>query len=319
MHPRTVGGLGHLVSLAALAALLAITGTARAAEPVHALNGWHLLQLVQAMESAYGPPAKVIEADGLTSRVYMIDEAAYMVASTTPSMPHHAVALQVTGETRKALPFLGLSLGDPMADVVAALGEPSGASRVEDWNVTLHLFDGRNLSVETDDAGRLFSIRIHADEAVLGGRDAEGDDPWPGFAAALAARDTPSILKQLRPDVEIFRDGRTLDIRRRMHDFLAAPDPDFMAALVGKGGAASAVARHVPDAFVRLIEGVGVGRVYRFPADSLLEEVVFFPYAGQLRVYEIAFRPGPGVRRMLGAARDDGPGTTRRRIALELR
>ena len=47
---------------------------------------------------------------------------------------------------------------------------------------------------------------------------------------------------------------------------------------------------------MRIAENVGTGRVYKFSKGKILKEIVFFPYNGKYRVYEIAFR-GKEVRK----------------------
>lgn len=283
-----------------LLVVFALILPASATEPQVELNGWRLQQFVKAMDSTYGEPYKVIVEGGITSRVHFIDEQAYMVAGATDTFPNHIATLQLTGISAKPIPFLGLQLGDPEEKVISVLGTPDTRVRIEDWKVTRYDYPGRNYSVELDDAGKLYSIRIISDASVTSAIADDAFSPWAEFADALASRDTARILDQLRPDIEIYRHGRILDIDRRFRDFAENPDADFMSALVGESGLLEAIADVRPDELVRVTEKMGVGLVFAFPADSTLEEIVFFPYAGRYRVYEIAFREPTG-KRILGA------------------
>lgn len=286
-----------------LLALACLVLSVSAAEPEFELNGWRLLQTAKAMDAAYGEPHKVVEADGVTSRVYFIDRQAYMVATTTQALPHHIGSLQLTGITDKALPFLGLTLGDPLSKVLTVLGEPSNRVRIEEWKVSRYEYPRSNYSIEIDDNDKLYSIRIKTDAAVASEIVDESFSPWGAFVDALASHDTARILDQLRPDIEIYRHGHTLEIGQRFHDFAESPDPDFMDALTGSRGVAAAIANVRPEELVRVTEKMGVGLVFKFPTESALDEVVLFPYAGRYRVYEIAFRfaPEEAGRRMLGS------------------
>jgi len=273
-----------------------------AAEPEFELNGWRLLQAAKTMDAAYGDPHKVVEEDGVTSRVYFIDKQAYMVATTTRTFPNHIGSLQLTGITDKALPFLGLTLGAPLSKVLTVLGEPSTRVRIEEWKVSRYEYPGRNYSIEIDDNHKLYSIRIDTDATVASQIVNESLSPWGSFVDALASHDTGRILDQLRPDIEIYRHGRTLEIGQRFHDFAGSPEQEFMDALTGSRGVMNAIANVRPEELVRVTEKMGVGLVFKFPAQSVLDEIVFFPYAGRYRVYEIAFRVAPQEvgTRMLG-------------------
>jgi hypothetical protein len=45
-----------------------------------------------------------------------------------------------------------------------------------------------------------------------------------------------------------------------------------------------------PEREIRVYEKVGVGIVHKFNKGKILKEIVFLPFAGQYRIYEIAFR-----------------------------
>lgn len=284
--------------------LLCWAWPARAGSEIE-LNGWRLQQLFQAVEASMGTPVKVAEQGEEHLRAYMIDERAYMVFGYHKDYPNHIHSVQLTGTTDRALPFRGLRLGDPWERVRGVLGEPDGRFEVDDPKVTRYEYDEANFSVEIDGDGRLFSIRLHTSTEIVANLP-EADNPWPGFKAAVLGGDFAALAEWLRPDIEVFIDGGVLSIGRRYRDFVQAPDPALQAALLATDGSVrAALARDEPEQLLRGIEKVGIGPVYKFPAGSLLEEIVFLPYAGRYRVYEIAFR-GQRERLTAPAARTLG-------------
>lgn len=269
--------------------LLCMAWPVRAASEIE-LNGWRLQQLFQAVEASMGTPVKVAEQGDEHLRAYMIDERAYMVFGYHKAYPNHVHSVQLTGTTERALAFRGLRLGDPWERVREVLGEPDTRVEVDDPRVTRHEYDDANFSVEIDTEGRLFSIRLHTSAEIVANLP-EADNPWPGFKAAVLAGDFAALAEWLRPDVEVYTAGRILSIEGRYRDLVETPDPALLAALLGGDDSVRvALARAEPGQELRMIEKVGIGPVYKFPAGSPLEEIVFLPYAGRYRVYEIAFR-----------------------------
>lgn len=277
------------------------TATAAAGEIETDLNGWRLQQFIQAVDAELGQPFKVIDDAPAHRRAYQLDREAYMVFTVDDRAPHYVQSLQLTGATTKMLPFKGLMLGDSSAKVVAALGQPVRKVAIDEPKVVRYEYPERNYSVEIDEHGRLYSILLNTEAALLANIE-DSIDPWPQFEAAVLARDFASLSELLRPDVEISRGGETLSIRRRYSDFVQKPDPDITAALFAdKGSVREALQRHAPEGQVRLSESQGIGMVYKFPPDSALDEIVFFPYARHYRAYEITFRGAPPAPTSLGA------------------
>ncbi len=107
-----------------------------------------------------------------------------------------------------------------------------------------------------------------------------------------------AILEWVRPDVEISRDGDVLSIKKRYDDFRAKPDDNFVKALIGeRNSVLEELGKTEPEEEMRIAENVGVGRVYKFYKGKILKEIVFFPYNGKYRVYEIAFREKEGKKK----------------------
>lgn len=287
MNNRTL----RAMAMVALGALLSVNDS-RAGELVSELNGWRLQQFDSALEPSLGEPFQRTEQ----YRAYRMGKDAYMVFTPDPMLPAVVGSIQLTGTHAQALPFKGLQLGDSQEAVLRQLGEPSRKEAVTDMQATHWIYDDANYSVEIDRDGRLYSIRIQTSPAFF--EVSEVDGVWDGFVAALDSGNPPQVLEWLRPDVEVYWRDRTLSIQRRYADFAAVPDADVMTALLSRqSGVLGQARKHAPQMDIRVSEVMGVGLAFKFPEDSLLKEVVFFPYCGEYRVFEVAFRPGQRAQR----------------------
>ncbi|SFK31102.1 hypothetical protein SAMN04487938_0282 [Lysobacter sp. cf310] len=274
------------------AMLVVATSVVCATEPQVELHGWRVQQLLPKGDTGLGEPFKTFESEGHINRAYKLGDDAYFVISVLKDRPRYVDSLQLTGTRAATLPFKGLSLGDSSERVLAALGPPSAKREIESPRVTQWSYDDRNYSVEIDAAGRPYSIKLESDEHLLGFPKGEGDF-WKEFRAAVLSGEFARIEPWLRPDVEVYRGGKTLWIDRRYRDYVSAPDAEMRQALVGdRRSLVSALRRFEPEQSVRLTDTMGIGMVFKFPADAELEELAFFPYAGSYRLYEAKFREG---------------------------
>ena len=254
------------------------------------LNGWRLLQFMQAVDPVMGEPFTTRDDPPLRYRAYGLGKDAYMVFGMHDDQPHVIDSLQLTGTAAgDMLPFRGLKLGDDRGGVIAALGEPTSKTEIDEPKVTRWDYEGTNYSVELDSDDRLYSIRIGMGHGFMEpAEDREKD--WETFVAAVRSRDPGKLLGRLRPDMEVYRDGEVLAIRRRYSDFATSPDAAILDAFFST---TSGVLRYLDtckaEANVRVTEKMGVGLAYKFNPECPLAEVVLFPYAGQYRVYEVAF------------------------------
>ncbi len=252
------------------------------------LDGWRLQQFGSTVEGTLGKPFKTIDEPPVSRKAYRIGSDAYLVVTARAPLVNNIESLQLTGKSDTATVFSGLHLGDPREKVLAALGAPDEVSRVDSPKVELWKFNDRNYTVEIDEKGRLFSVLIYTDASVA---DAEPEDIWPSFKAAIASGEFELIEPWLRPDVEIYQDNDTLSVRGRYSAFREAPDAAVVDALIAsRNSVRAAIAGHEPEQFARVTENMGVGMAFKFPESSPLEELVFFPYAGRYRLYEVAFR-----------------------------
>ncbi len=285
----------RMPTIVLLLALLA--SPARAAEPTLDLDGWRLQQFATAVEGELGPPFKTITQPPWEHRAYRLGDDTYLVVGVREDQPSQIATLQITGAAVAMQPFYGLVLGDPRANVIAALGEPTETQPVESPAVSWLKYADRNYSVEIDAAGKLYSIRVG--EAVAAESPDPSEDPWPTLKAAVLSGDFQRVLPLLRPDFEVFRGGETLSVGRRYSAFAAAPDGRIVAAFMARTGSVRAsLERFEPEVLLRVTEEMGVGTVYRFAAPAPVEEIVLFPYDGAMRVWEVLFRSTesqPGV------------------------
>jgi hypothetical protein len=254
------------------------------------LNGFRLGQFKNAVSTTLGKPFEAFNTDYSTVEAYRLDDKAYMVFEYLKQSPNNIYSIQLTGATDNALPFVGLKLGDDSSKVIAILGKPSHTEKINSPKVTKFEYDGTNYTIEVDDKDKLYSIRIFSTKDLIGKTD-EKFTAWDEFRNALIAKNTMKIIAMLRPDVEIYRKGKVLSINHKYSDFVEKPDKDIIAALMGDNDSVlKEITESEPEAELRLLQNVGVGEVYKFYEGKILKEIVFFPYNGINRVYEIDFR-----------------------------
>ena len=254
------------------------------------LNGFRLQQFLSVVEPALGRPFQTIDEGDLVANAYVIDQDAYMVVSHLKKHPYNISSLQLTGATTKAVPFKGLMLGDPRSKVVNVLGKPDHVEQIQSPKVTKFAYEGRNYTVELDESDRLYSIQVFTTADLMNKTDGS-ESEWANFKAAVLSKNISALLEMMKPDVEIYRGGKTLSITGPFSAFTAKPDTEFVSALIGPTNSVlQQVAQAEPVQELRLTEIMGMGVVYKFPNGKILKEIAFFPFNGRYRVYEIAFR-----------------------------
>ncbi len=273
-----------------LVLVLLLPCTAVAQEFAVDLNGFRLWQYKDTVKAYFGEPFQTQKNDEYSAEAYQVTDSSYMVIEHWDKYPDNIYSIQITRYPTKMLPFKGLVLGDPAKKVQEVLGKPSRTKKLEKPPVTINYYDKTNYSTEIDADGRLYSIKIHVTEEFMNNAD-DKFDQWAAFKKAVLAKDMKAVLELLRPDVEISRNGDVLSIKKRYEDFCEKPDGDFVKALIGESNSVlEELGKTEPEMEMRLAENVGVGRVYKFYKGKILKEIVFFPYNGKYRVYEIAFR-----------------------------
>jgi hypothetical protein len=261
-----------------------------AGEQTDGLNGFRLWQYKDAAEAYFGKPFAARDEEESVFEVYPVTESSYMVFEYWQKYPQNMYSIQITGYPTKMLPFKGLVLGDSKKKVVRALGKPDSTKKVEDPPVTINYYDDANYSVEIDADGRLYSIKLHVTNEFMSEAEV-GFDDWDRFRNAVLAKDMKAILEMVRPDVEIFKDGKVIYINKRYVDFRKSPESAFVQALIGDSDSVLKELKTTePEGEMRLAMGLGVGQVFKFRDGKILKEIVLFPYNGKYRVYEIAFK-----------------------------
>lgn len=254
------------------------------------LNGFRLWQYRSVAENYFGKPFQTMKRDDHVLEAHQVSKSSYMVFGYWKTFPENARTIQITGYPTKMIPFKGLQLGDSEDQVFSVLGKPSNTKKITSPPVTIWYYDKENYTIEIDQQGRLYTIKIDLVQEMMNDADTKSEY-WAAFKQAILAKDKDAILKCLRPDVEIYRHGKSIAIDKRYVDFQAAPDKEFMEALIGdKNSVLTQIRATEPEVAMRLMLEMGAGWVYKFHQDNVLAEIVFFSYNGQFRVYEVKFR-----------------------------
>lgn len=273
-----------------LLALLIFPLSLAAADLQIDLNGFRLLQPKKAVDIYFGEPLETLKTEHSIVKAYQIDSNAYMVFEYKNDLPDYIYSIQLTGTTVKAMPFKGLMLGDDISKINNILGQPSVIKKTDLPNISQYNYDGTNYVAEVDDKDKLYSIKILARPDMIQKAD-DSFKSYDVFKKLIIAKDIKGIIEMLRPDVEIYKNGKALFIQQRYVDFVASPDKEILEALLGETHSVlKEVKESEPEGEIRVIINFGVGEVYKFHKGKILKEIVFFPYDGKTRVYEIQFR-----------------------------
>ncbi|MBI4827143.1 MAG: hypothetical protein HY807_12110 [Nitrospirae bacterium] len=270
--------------------ILLTYSTAFAADTQTELNGFMLQQFKDVVKKSLGNPDQSMETDNLTKDVYVIDDKSYMVFEYLKQFPNIIFSIQLTGVTDKMLPFKGLLLGYRKDIVLNMLGTPDNIEQIKQPKVEKYNFKDTNYSVEFDEKGNLYGIRIQSSKELLTETN-YSETYWGDFKKAVLKKDFKTVLSLLRPDVEIYKDGKILSIDKKYSEFEEKPTTEFYEALLGEENSVYAeLQKTEAEVENRFILDFGVGIVHTFYTGKILKEIVFFPFNGKFRVYEIAFR-----------------------------
>jgi hypothetical protein len=255
------------------------------------LNGFRLMQFASGADVFFGEPDHVIELEGVEYRGYNVTDASYMLfGHSTEIRVHNVISIQITGYPTEMIPFNGLSLGDPAANVVERLGAPSQKEPGE-MGLDVWTYEDLNYSVEIDPDGRLYSIRLRATQGLVNVTEPR-HNMWEEFGRAAAAGDLQRLMSTMRPDIEIDIDGGILSNKTRHLEFVEDPGSQFRMAMLGeKRSVRAALAESDPTKELRITQHSGAGWVYKFYEGTVVEEIVLFPYLGGYRIYAISFFP----------------------------
>ncbi len=255
------------------------------------LNGFRLQQFTSVVESALGARFQTVDLGDKVAYAYGVDDNSYMLIYENRKFPNYIDALQLTGTSSKALSFKGLTLGNSKSKVISVLGEPDEINETEISGLFAYHYEKRNYSVEIDKNNKLYSIRIFTTNYLVNKID-DSSDVWLNFEKVINSNSTEQLLTIIRPDIEVFIGSETYSINTKYSDFTSNPRPKFVKSFFGDNDSVkSAIMNSSPiDEHVRLIKDFGIGLVFKFSEKSILNELVFFPYNGKYRLYEVSFR-----------------------------
>jgi hypothetical protein len=258
------------------------------------LNGFWLHQYKKAITASLGKPFQTGKTANTTWESYALSSKAHMVFGFSKDEPNMISSIQIMGDEAEMVPFMGLKLGDDKSQLMATLGKPDKIKRIEERNVDLYEYKNKNFSIEINEQGKICSVRI-TDYTELLKRAANNFSYWKDFKRAILNKDFKGLAEFFRPDAQIYINGEVLDIDRAFRSFFFHPAGKFYDALLGgESSVLSEIQDGEPQAERRITLNSGVGHVYKFYTGTILEEIVFFPYAGTYRVYEIKFRKKQG-------------------------
>ena len=278
--------------LPAILFLLVLPSMVSALENQYQLNGFWIHQYKNAIPATLGKPLQTGETNYSTWEAYVLSDKAHMIFEFLKTKPHWIYSIQITGEETEMLPFVGLKLGDSKDKVIRMLGEPDDVSKMKNRNIDLFVYKSKNFTVEIDGKGKLYSIKIHGYNRLF--ESATSDfSYWDDFKKTLSNKDFSGLSEFFRPDVEIYKNEEILEIDESFHTFFLKPSGKFYEALFSESKSVyKELQACEPETELRLVADFGVGHVFKFYEGKILEEIVFFPYAGRHRIYEIKFR-GP--------------------------
>ena len=277
--------------MSTIAILIVLVSTsANAGESVIDLNGFRLWQFKGAADAYFGKPIHTQRDNDRSFEVFKVSKDSFLVVEIRNRYENNIYSIQISGYPTAMIPFKGLVLGDSANKVEQVLGRPSDKKKLDQEHKTVNTYGEANYSTEIDASGRLCSIKIFVTDEMMNEAN-QKEDTWGAFSKAVKSKEMQAILDWVRPDIEIFKDGKNTYIMQRYEDFRAKPAGDFVKAFIGeKESILMELSRSAPEMTLRVMENMGVGRVYKFQKGKTLKEMVFFPYNGKFRAYEIKFR-----------------------------
>lgn len=254
------------------------------------LNGFQIYQYRFAIEGSLGKPFKSGESDQFEWEAYKFDKNSYMIFQYSKKHLHLIYSIQITGKESTMLPFNGLILGDERSKVLEILGKPDEIRDIPDMKLKYYIYEDKNYSVEIDSDGKLYSIKISFYPEIYR-ETGKNKDYWNQFKTVIAKKDFARLSLFFRPDAEIYYMGNTLNIDKAFASFFLDKKTAFYSALLSETESVYEELKNDTSKLeIRMIEKVGAGFVHKFYSGKFLKEIVFMPYAGQNRIYEIAFK-----------------------------
>jgi len=286
--------IGHLLALAGILLLTHQNGGAQSPSQ-RELNGFVIGQHRDALKEAFGKPYEERKTDdGWVYLTYILREKpfVYMIFKFPSNDLDHFISVQIAGDGSAPMaPFAGVSLGASADEVTRKIGRPSKTERLTDPPVEVWRYENRNYSFEFDKDKKLVSIQIFGFDGFAEPPTGPLPPPWNDVQTRLKSTDLDSMMATFSPDAEIYQANELFWIDNSMRKVLSDPKSLFRRglALVAKA-LQHELARQPADVNGRLMMGIGVGAVYKFPAGAPVKEIVLLPQAGEWRVWEIKLR-----------------------------
>lgn len=264
------------------------------------LNGFQLGQFLDAAEIKYGKPyLEQTSDDNWLIKVWKASKTSktLIIFECAPPEKNTITTIQLFGEPSNEITGMGsVNLGTSKTDLLKILGEPSEVKEYTDKEVIyiLQKYEGKNYSVELNKEGIVVSIKIkgyvgfdEVKEVVADIKDTE---------KFLSKNSRTDLREILRPDFEIYKDNKVIKYKSdALTDLLT--NSDLKEAIYGKKGLESALKKKGKDfgPEMRVSEQGPCSSppyccVWKFPNNNTIKEIVFSPYAGKWRIYEIQFR-----------------------------
>lgn len=256
------------------------------------LNGFRLWQFKSSVQESMGEPDNVIKKTHSEINAYYFNDSCYMIFEYLDQNPEYLYSIQITGSPVSMIPFEGFTLGDSEKKVVEKFGKPDGIDTIAEPAVFAYVYDSLNYTFEFNSNLKLYSIKIYAHENIFKIKKGAERSTYNRFVKLLKKRAlNKEFFDCFRPDMEIYNNDFTNNIWTKYSDFIKIPGEDIEGLLIGdKWSVLDEILKTEPVEEMRVIENFGIGQVFKFYDGAILEEIVFFPYKGEMRIYEIAFK-----------------------------
>jgi hypothetical protein len=260
------------------------------------LNNFILGQYRKSVHQQLGAPIKRINTDdGWIYEFHKLkpDTSVYGLFKYAVHDTVRIYSIQINGHLLEGMhPFLGLVLGDSKIDVDRTLGKPLEIKTIDDPKVDVLYYENRNYSVEIDEKGKLFGIQIYG----------SFQEPKPKsvipsiepFHRAIVAKNFDSLIFCLAPDVELFKRDKVVSYSGAARIEFQNKNSELFRLLFDRRNSVWEVfkkEKSQPSVEMRLYtERKVMTTVYKFYGSKIISEIVFMPYGGDWRIYEIRFR-----------------------------
>ncbi|HYC84141.1 MAG TPA: hypothetical protein VEB86_02920 [Chryseosolibacter sp.] len=203
-------------------------------------------------------------------------------------------SIQLNGDKFDEMyPFKGLKLGAKKENVDKVFGTSTRTELVDDPPLIIEYYDHKNYSFDINrNLNTLYGIQIYG--RILEQKPHANLPDLTPFKNAILSRNIDSLLMSIAPDVEFYHQGKVIRFTTGARREFANPNSDLVRHLLGETGSVwyafeREKAQEVPEQRIYNKRN-DVTTVYKFPASSVLSEIVFIPHAGKWKVYEIRFR-----------------------------